>query len=81
MTLAVMTRATRGHTGRPLTAPPGTVAIFALIVTAALARLAAVLWPDTMVVMLGLAGLAWIAGFSLFAALYGPMLVMPRRTG
>lgn len=81
MTLAVMTRATRGHTGRPLTAPPGTVAIFALIVTAALARLAAVLWPDTMVVTLGLAGLAWIVGFLLFAALYGPMLVMPRRTG
>lgn len=29
MTLAVMTRATRGHTGRVLTAPPGTVAIYA----------------------------------------------------
>jgi len=81
MTLAVMTRATRGHTGRPLTAPAGTVAIYALVVSAALARLLAAVVPETTFVALSLAGLAWVAGFGLFAVLYGPMLLLPRADG
>ncbi len=41
MTLAVMTRATLGHTGQELHAGPGTVAIYLALVTAVLARVAA----------------------------------------
>lgn len=41
MTLAVMTRASLGHTGRPLSAGPGTTAIYAAITLAALLRLGA----------------------------------------
>jgi uncharacterized protein involved in response to NO len=78
MTLAVMTRASRGHTGHTLTAPPGTVAIYALIIVAALARLVAALWPEALFPALSLAGLAWVGAFGLFAALYGPMLVKPK---
>jgi uncharacterized protein involved in response to NO len=81
MTLAVMTRASRGHTGHTLTAPPGTVAIYALIIIAALARLVAALWPEMLFAALSLAGLAWVGAFGLFAALYGPMLLRPRGQG
>jgi uncharacterized protein involved in response to NO len=79
MTLAVMTRATRGHSGRALTAPTGTVAIYALVLAAALCRIAAALMPETAFVALGLAGLAWTGAFFGFALLYAPMLLLPRR--
>ena len=78
MTLAVMTRATRGHTGYPLTAPPGTVTLYIAIALAALLRIAAALLPDAMVMLLNVSGALWVAGFVLFVALYGPMLVRPR---
>ena len=45
MTLAVMTRATLGHTGQQLHASVATQAIFAAIVVAALARICAVIDP------------------------------------
>ena len=77
MMLAVMTRATRGHTGRALTASRPTLAAYACLFAAALARPAAdvfgVAW------LLDLAGCLWIAAFGLFVAEYGPMLVGPRR--
>jgi uncharacterized protein involved in response to NO len=79
MTLAVMTRASRGHTGHALTAPPGTIAIYGFVLCAAAARITAALVPETTFPALSLAGLAWIAGFGLFAALYGPMLLRARR--
>ena len=75
MTLAVMTRATLGHTGQPLTAGPGTVGIYAALLAAVLARLAAGLWPDQAHVFLMVAGLAWIAGFGGFAVIYGRLLL------
>ena len=45
MTLAIMTRATLGHTGQALTAGPGTVMIYAMLLAAVLARVAAGAWP------------------------------------
>ncbi|HKS87412.1 MAG TPA: NnrS family protein, partial [Pseudolabrys sp.] len=72
MTLAVMTRATLGHTGRPLRAGPLTQTIYVAIVLAALARIAAAFAGS--VALLELAGIAWISGFVLFALIYGPLL-------
>ncbi|MCL4768520.1 MAG: NnrS family protein [Hyphomicrobiaceae bacterium] len=46
MMLAVMTRVTRGHTGRKLTAPAGTVVLYAFILVAAVARIGAGLHPE-----------------------------------
>jgi uncharacterized protein involved in response to NO len=77
MTLAVMTRASLGHTGQPLVATPATQAIYALVVVAALARVAAP-WLWTME-LLHVAAFAWIAAFGGFAAVYGPLLVRRRR--
>ncbi len=75
MTLAVMTRATLGHTGRPVVAGPGTVAIFGLVTMAATVRLLAPLGgAQHYMFMLSLAGAAWSGAFGLFALLYlGPL--------
>ena len=60
MTLAVMTRATLGHTGQALTAGPGTVLVYAALVGAVLARFAAGIWPDQAQSLHMVAGAAWI---------------------
>jgi uncharacterized protein involved in response to NO len=75
MTLAVMTRATLGHTGQALTAGPGTVGIYAALVVAVLARLAAGIWPDQAHLLHMAAGAGWIFAFGSFALIYGPLLL------
>jgi hypothetical protein len=67
MTLAVMTRASLGHTGRDLVASIPTQLIAVLV--AALARIAAAFAPS--VLLLHLAGFAWAAAFAGLAAAYG----------
>jgi uncharacterized protein involved in response to NO len=81
MTLAVMTRASLGHTGRPLAAGPGTTAIYLLVTLAAVLRLAAPLAGARYLDILWLAGLAWIGAFALFALLYLRPLALPRAQG
>jgi uncharacterized protein involved in response to NO len=73
MTLAVMTRATLGHSGRPLAAGPGTTTVYALVTAAAVFRLLAPFAGDQDLVVLGLAGAAWSGAFLLFAILYLPL--------
>ena len=77
MTLAMMTRASLGHTGRPRTAGPATRAVFWLANLAAVLRVAAGLGVSE--ALLSLSGLAWTAAFGLFAVSYGAMLTLPRR--
>lgn len=80
MTLAVMTRASRGHTGQSLTAPPATVAIYTAIIVAAAARIAAAFLPTWTMLLMPIAGLAWIAAYLGFALAYAPLLLSKRRT-
>jgi uncharacterized protein involved in response to NO len=80
MTLAVMTRATLGHTGRDLTAGAGTQAIYACAIVAGLARVAASLFPAWGFLLIHLAALSWVAAFAGFALLYGPILVRERKS-
>lgn len=78
MTLAVMTRSSRGHSGRELRADAATTAVYVAINAAALVRVAAPftgLWQQTLLMIS--AGL-WILAFAGFAASYGPMLILPR---
>ena len=77
MTLAVMTRASLGHTGQKLEAGPATQAIYAGVLVAVLTRIVAAFSPD--VVLLHIAALAWVAAFGGFAVVYGPLLVRARR--
>jgi uncharacterized protein involved in response to NO len=73
MTLAVMTRASLGHTGRPLVASAITQAIYLLAVAAALLRVFAAFAPS--VVLLHVAALAWVGAFGGFVVIYGPLLL------
>jgi uncharacterized protein involved in response to NO len=78
MTLAVMTRATLGHTGSPLVAGRGTTVIYALVTLAAALRLLVPFAGGQTLPVLGLAGAAWSGAFLLFAVLYFPSLARPR---
>jgi uncharacterized protein involved in response to NO len=78
MTLAMMTRVSLGHTGRPLVAGPLGCAIYAAVIVAALARVCASLDPAAYATLLLIAGAAWIAAFGMFAIFYGPILARPR---
>jgi uncharacterized protein involved in response to NO len=80
MTLAVMTRASLGHTGRALVATPMTQMIYAAIVIAALARICASLQSIYSEPLLQLSVLGWCFAFFGFAVSYGPMLLSSRRT-
>jgi uncharacterized protein involved in response to NO len=79
MTLAVMTRASLGHTGHALAASAVTQAIYAAIVIAALARIGAAFFPTWSEPLLELTVLAWCAAFFGFAASYGPLLAGKKR--
>jgi len=79
MTLAIMTRATRGHTGSPLLASRITTISYAALLSAAILRPMTGLWPQANVELLSAAGLCWIIAFSLYVIEYGPMLLWQRR--
>jgi uncharacterized protein involved in response to NO len=80
MTLAIMTRASLGHTGQPLAARSLTQTIYAAVLVAALLRVAAAFETGVEAVLLEVASVAWITAFWLFAVGYGPLLARPRRT-
>lgn len=75
MILAVMTRASLGHSKRELTAGYGTLAVYILILMAAMARCAAPFLGPGYAAALDVAGGAWIAAFALFVVLYIPLYV------
>lgn len=75
MTLAVMTRASLGHTGHAISAGPATVAIYAFVTIGAVVRSSAAYLPGDYVLMIGLGGLVWAAAFLLFVIAYGPLLI------
>jgi uncharacterized protein involved in response to NO len=78
MTIAVMSRAALGHTGRALIASPAVQAVYALVFGAAIARICAALAPEHGVVALHVAAFAWIAAFLGFAVAYWRIFTGPR---
>ena len=78
MTLAVMTRATLGHNGRPVIAGAGTTTIFGLVTLAALLRLLAPLGGAEYATLLWLAAIAWSGAYGLFLLLYLRALAFPQ---
>jgi uncharacterized protein involved in response to NO len=81
MTLAVMTRATLGHTGRQLRADGWTVAIYALVTLGAALRVTAPWLPIDYMRAIEVAGAAWAGAFLLFVLVYGPKLFGARPDG
>lgn len=79
MTIAVMTRASRGHTGRPLTAPATTGVIYLLVILSAITRLMTIPLPASTYPLLVISALAWTAAFAAFVIFYAPMLLRSRE--
>jgi len=73
MTLAVMTRASLGHAGRPLTASRPVTALYLALILSVLARVAAGAMP----------GATWFLHLAAggFAVIYWPILTRPRARG
>jgi len=82
MIMAVMTRASLGHTGRPLIVARPTVCAYVLLTAATAVRVFGAAWlplPYLSVVLL--AATLWTAAFVLFLAVYAPILFSPRVDG
>jgi uncharacterized protein involved in response to NO len=77
MTLAVMTRASLGHTGRQRHAGPLTVFIYTLVNLGALLRVVGPIAGLPTNPVLGLAAVSWSGAYLLFALAYGPFLLRP----
>lgn len=79
MIMAVMTRASLGHTGRPIVAPRPIVWAYLLVTAAAVLRVVApIVAPQHTGPALAAAGLFWVAAFALFVIVYAPILTTPR---
>ena len=81
MTLAVMTRASLGHTGRAIVADRWTLGIYGAVTLGAALRVAAPLMPTFYSHLLACGGMLWSAAFLMFALRYGPILTRPRLAG
>ncbi len=82
MTIGMMTRTARGHTGRPLKAGSTETAMFLLMQAAALIRVGGgILLPGVFLATVQVSGLLWSLAFGLYAIAYWPVLTGPRVDG
>ncbi|QPJ62058.1 MAG: NnrS family protein [Candidatus Nitronauta litoralis] len=77
MTLAIMTRASLGHTGRPKYAGPGTIMMYSLVNLGALLRVFGPATPIPTFFVYNFSAMAWSGGYLLFAIIYGKFLLSP----
>ena len=78
MILAVMSRASLGHTGRELKASPLTALAYLCANLGAALRVAASLGFGAYLVMLDIAGAFWASALLVFLIVYWPVLWRPR---
>ena len=78
MILAVMSRATLGHTSRALRAGPGLTAAYVLVTAGAVMRIVSAMTGDPYVTLLLVAAIAWAGAYVVFLWICGPMLLAPR---
>lgn len=78
MTLSVLSRASLGHSGRPLHAPPALAAAYGLLPLATLARFIASALPAWHGAASLTAGALWLAAFTLALTALWPALLLPR---
>lgn len=79
MTLAVMSRASLGHTGRSLVASPALQMVYLAAITAAITRIGADMVLAWRGPLLFLAAFCWTVAFVGFAMLYAPVLCRSRQ--
>ena len=82
MTLAMMTRTARGHTGRILRASPVETAAYLLLLASAVARvLVPLFWPALYYCSVLSSGLLWTGAFLCYLWVFTPWLLAPRVDG
>ena len=82
MTIGMMTRTARGHTGRALQADGWEIACYLLVQAAALARVfAGMFWPRAYLASILASGALWSLAYGLYAVRYWPILTRPRVDG
>ncbi len=82
MILAVMTRASLGHTGRMLAVSrPVTVAYVLLSLSVLVRVVGGAFWPERYLLAMSVAGFGWMASFLVYLVVYTPILVGPRADG
>ena len=82
MTIGMMTRTARGHTGRPLVPDRFEVACYVLVMIAALIRVfGGMLLPGLYVATIVVSGLCWSAAFAVYTVRYWPVLTRSRLDG
>jgi len=82
LTIGMMTRTARGHTGRPLVADRFEVACYVLVALAAAIRVfGGIGFPDAYLTTLIASGAFWSAAFALYAVRYWPILTRGRLDG
>jgi len=82
MILAVMTRASLGHTGRPLAVPRAIALAYVLLTAGTVLRVFGIaLFPGHYLLSVSASGLAWVLSFGIFVVVYLPILWGPRADG
>ena len=81
MIVAVMTRASLGHTGRALIVDPLVTLAYLLLTAAALVRVFGLFAELNYPAVIVLAALCWTTAFALFVGVYAPILWRPRIDG
>jgi uncharacterized protein involved in response to NO len=82
MTIGMMTRTARGHTGRPLTADRFEVTCYILVALAAAIRVfGGILLPGAYLATVVVSGICWSGAFALYAVRYWPVLSRSRLDG
>ncbi|HEY5309967.1 MAG TPA: NnrS family protein, partial [Casimicrobiaceae bacterium] len=82
MTIGMMTRTARGHTGRPLAPDRFEVACYILVALAAAIRVFGGMWlPGAYLATIIVSGTCWSAAFALYAIRYWPVLTRIRQDG
>jgi uncharacterized protein involved in response to NO len=82
LTIGMMTRTARGHTGRPLTVDGFEVTCYVLVQLAALIRVfGGMLLPSIYLTTVIASAICWSSAFALYAIRYWPMLSRPRLDG
>ena len=80
--LAMISRVSLGHTGRPLAPPKAmTFAYVAIIFAAVIRAIGPWLLPEKTAVFIDISGTFWILAFAIFVITYAPMLTKGRLDG
>jgi uncharacterized protein involved in response to NO len=82
MTIGMMTRTARGHTGRPLVADTAEVIAYSLVQLAAIVRvLLPLAVPVAYLAAVVVSGVLWSLAFAIYFVRYWPILTKPRIDG